>query len=165
MKQLPFLALLLLLILISQGPAGAALVDFSMEIKAAQVVEDVTSPATGAGWLELDTETNTIEWSIIYSDLTSQPAAAHFHGPAPAGVNAGAQVTLDHTTNPMIGSAQITAQQQDDLLNDLWYVNIHTSTYPQGEIRGQITNVIPEPATVVLLGLGSLVVLLPARKY
>jgi hypothetical protein len=41
-------------------------------------------------------------------------------------------------------------------LNDsLWYVNIHTSTFGGGEIRGQIIPV-PEPATTGLLTAGAI---------
>jgi hypothetical protein len=33
------------------------------------------------------------------------------------------------------------------------YFNIHTSTFPGGEIRGFLTEDVPEPATMVLTGL------------
>lgn len=37
--------------------------------------------------------------------------------------------------------------------NELAYLNIHTSTFPGGEIRGFIA-AVPEPATLALVGLG-----------
>jgi hypothetical protein len=30
------------------------------------------------------------------------------------------------------------AVREEDLLNGMYYINIHTATYPGGEIRGQI---------------------------
>jgi len=90
----------------SSPMARAALVDFCVAPNADQVVDgEVDSDGTGAGWLRLNPGTNAIEWSIIYSNLTGDPTMAHFHGPAEPGENAGAQVALDHTQNPMIGSA------------------------------------------------------------
>jgi len=46
------------------------------------------------------------------------------------------------------------AQQITDLDNSLWYLNVHDSTFPGGEIRGQIVPV-PEPSILGLLGLGA----------
>ena len=139
--------------------AEATLVDFYFTLapNAAQVVGvEVDSDGVGAGWLHLDTEANTIDWSIVYSNLTGDPTMAHFHGPAAPDENAGPQVPLDHTVNPMIGSAVISDTQEAQLFDNLWYVNIHTEAYPTGEIRGQVVRVIPEPATVALLALGTL---------
>lgn len=144
----------------SSHVAKAVLVDFYMAPNADQVVGvEVDSDGTGAGWLRLNGGTNTIEWSIIYGSLTGDPTMAHLHGPAEPGENAAAQVALDHTQNPMIGSAVISDEQELQLLENLWYVNIHTEAYPAGEIRGQVTRVIPEPATVALLALGGLFLL------
>ena len=50
------------------------------------------------------------------------------------------------------------AQQQAQLATGQWYVNIHSSTFPGGEIRGQIY-LTPEPTSAILL-LGSSVWLL-----
>ena len=148
--------------LLLSASAEAGLVDFyfTMAPNAEQVAGvEVESDGVGAGWLRLTTQTNTIEWSIVYSALTGAPTMAHFHGPAEPGENAGPQVTLDHTTNPIVGSTVITDEQETQLVNNLWYVNIHTEAYPAGEIRGQLVRVIPEPATAALLAGGALILL------
>lgn len=153
--------------LVFSPAATAALVDFYFTLapNAEQVVGvEVDSDGVGAGWLHLDTETNTIDWSIVYSNLTGDPTLAHFHGPAEPGENAGPQVALEHTTNPMIGSAAVSDLQKIQLLDDLWYVNIHTEAYPAGEIRGQVVRVIPEPATVALFAIGAVLCLRRSRK-
>ncbi len=139
--------------------AMGELVSFYVGANADQVVGDVISPGTGAGWVQLDPETNTIEWSFIFGNLTGPATAAHFHGPAAAGENAGPQVPLDSSTNPIVGSTVINEVQKTDLLHDMWYINIHTAANPDGEIRGQVLKVIPEPATIALFGLGGLALL------
>jgi hypothetical protein len=55
------------------------------------------------------------------------------------------------------GNATTLTDQLANLLADRLYLNVHTSDYPGGEVRGQIL-LIPEPATGVLclLGLASL---------
>jgi hypothetical protein len=40
-----------------------------------------------------------------------------------------------------------------ELIDELYYVNIHSTFRPGGEIRGQIV-VVPEPAGFALVGLG-----------
>ena len=45
------------------------------------------------------------------------------------------------------------ATELDDLFRGELYVNVHTTDHAGGEIRGQIL-VVPEPATLALLGLG-----------
>jgi hypothetical protein len=46
------------------------------------------------------------------------------------------------------------------------YLNIHSSAYPNGEIRGFLmpVNAVPEPAEVAMLGLGLPAVLMMARR-
>jgi len=156
-SHLAVVIVLSLRILPGAPDSQAALVDFTVAPNADQVVGlDVDSAATGAGWLRLNTDTHTIVWSLITSNLTGPLTGAHWHGPAAPGENADVQIVLDHTLNPMVGSAVLDSIQEVQLLDNLWYVNIHTAAYPTGEIRGQALRVIPEPATVVLLVLGAM---------
>ena len=66
--------------------------------------------------------------------------AAHFHGPAAAGKNAGIALGLPNGNLPAAfeGSATLSDVQAADLLAGRWYFNLHTAAYPAGEIRGQV---------------------------
>ena len=56
--------------------------------------------------------------------------------------------------SPKSGSATLEPEQVSQLLAGLWYINIHSTHSPGGEIRGQVL-AVPEPATLLLLALGS----------
>ena len=95
----------------------------------------------GSGTLEarLDTQTNTLVWTLTYAGLTGPVKAGHFHGPAATGNNA--PVALAFTGNlesPIKGTATLTPTQAADLLAGKWYVNLHTAANPGGEVRGQV---------------------------
>jgi hypothetical protein len=96
-----------------------------------------------------------LSWSIDYTGLLTGATDAHFHK-APPGVPGGIAVAIPGsagaTSGTYVGSKALTAAQETDLLAHLWYVNIHTSTFPGGEIRGQV---VPEPSTLVLVSLGA----------
>jgi CHRD domain-containing protein/PEP-CTERM motif-containing protein len=50
----------------------------------------------------------------------------------------------------------ITPTQVSWLFSGILYMNVHTSTFPGGEIRGQLTLTgVPEPSTMALTGLGA----------
>ena len=111
------------------------------------------SPGTGSATLTLDTATNLFSWSITWSGLWGDPTLMHFHGPALANQNTGVQVDTGVAGPPVVGNAVLSAGQVNDLLAGLWYLNLHTTEYPGGEIRGQVLGV-PEPGTLGLLGAG-----------
>jgi len=78
----------------------------------------------------LDTESNELKWKVVYSGLTGPGGAAHFHGPAEPGQNAGAVLGFKGSVeSPITGDATITPEQANDLLSGKWYVNIHTKAY------------------------------------
>jgi predicted secreted protein with PEFG-CTERM motif len=108
----------------------------------AQEVPPVDTDGTGSATIELDPTSNELSWSIEFSGLSGPAGAAHFHGPAAAGANAGVQVNIGEVSglvSPMEGSAELTPEQADALLEGLLYINIHTEANPDGEVRGQVS--------------------------
>ena len=162
-------ALILVTAVLSFGSSAYALFYHAeFPLSAAQEVPPNGSPATGQGTVDYDTVTDLLSWSVTYSDLSGPPTAAFFHGPALPTQNAGVVVPMSPDPSPIAGSTTISDPQGADLLNDLWYVNIHTSAFPGGEIRGQVVGfalsrgdeAVPEPAGLGLIGLA----LLAARR-
>jgi len=104
-----------------------------------QEVPPTTSPGTGSASVTLDPD-GTLHWTVSYQNLTGPATAAHFHGPATPGLNAGVAVNIGGTApaNPMQGTAHLNTTQIADLVAGRWYVNVHTAANPGGEIRGQV---------------------------
>ena len=55
-----------------------------------------------------------------------------------------ADVDADGRDEIVFGSAVIDDTQEQDLLADLWYINVHTELNTTGEIRGQVVQLIFE---------------------
>lgn len=122
----------------------------------------VASPATGSGTLTYDDASNNLAWDITYSGLLAPETISHFHGPAAPGVSAAPQITLP-LGSPKVGNATLSETQEGQLLGGLWYVNIHSTVYPDGEIRGQVV-AIPEPEVYAMLATGLGLVGLAVRR-
>jgi hypothetical protein len=119
------------------APSVTAQQYFQAVINGAQEVPPSGSPATGFACFVLNAD-NTLDYLVSYNGLTGVEAAAHIHGPAPAGINA-AVVFPFAVGSPKIGTfGPLTAAQVADLSGGLYYVNIHSTLFPGGEIRGQI---------------------------
>jgi hypothetical protein len=98
------------------------------------------SAGTGTADIDYDAASKKLSWKVTYSGLSGPATAAHFHGPAEAGKNAGVAVPIANpNTSPVEGSATLTDAQAADLVAGKYYVNIHTAANPGGEIRGQVT--------------------------
>ena len=142
------------------------------------------SPGTGTAIVTLDLDLVTMRVQANFSGLTGNVTAAHIHGATavagtgtagvmtptptfpgfPSGVTSGSyDQTFDMTLASSYNAAFITAQggTVSGALNALVasledgkaYLNIHTSTFGGGEIRGFL---VPEPATLSLLGTGAM---------
>jgi hypothetical protein len=115
------------------------MVKFKADLKASEEVPPSDSSGAGTADVTLDTAANKVSWKITYENLTGDVTAAHFHGPAKVGENAGPIV--DITANVKDGSADVTADQAKMISEGNTYINIHTQKYPDGEIRGQVLKV------------------------
>src|SRR5438045_7907937 len=98
-----------------------------------------TSAGKGTADIDYDAASKKLSWKLSYSGLSGPATAAHFHGPAEAGKNAGVAVAIPNaTSSPVEGSATLTDAQAADLVAGKYYINIHTAANPGGEIRGQV---------------------------
>ncbi|MEO6396354.1 MAG: CHRD domain-containing protein [Devosia sp.] len=121
------------------APAFAEQVKYMAALSSAEEVPPTNSAATGTVDATFDTETKVLTWTITYDGLTGDATAAHFHGPAAPGANAGPQVPIEGPlTSPISGTATLTDAQAADLAAGMWYFNVHTAQHPDGEIRGQV---------------------------
>lgn len=143
------------------GAAQADTFVFSADISGDQEVPGVDTPAIGflAGVYDSDNQSFSFEW-LITDNLIGTPASpgAHIHN-APAGSNGGIVFGFASDTWDLSGSAvweNLSQDNIDELFAGNMYVNFHTDAFPSGEVRGQITQVVPAPATAGLLGVGAL---------
>ena len=119
------------------GPAFADKMKATLDGKSE--VPPTTTSGKGTADIDYDAATKKLSWKVNYSGLSGPATAAHFHGPAEAGKNAGVAVPISNpASSPVEGSATLTDAQAADLMAGKYYVNIHTAANPGGEIRGQV---------------------------
>jgi len=121
-------------------PAQAEMVNLGADLSSRNEVPPNPSSANGRADIRLDTTSGNLSWTINYSGLSAPLSAAHFHGPASTGANAGVIVPIANAgaSAPLSGMATLSPTQVADVLAGRWYVNLHTATNPGGEIRGQV---------------------------
>ncbi|MBT8485545.1 MAG: CHRD domain-containing protein [Phycisphaerales bacterium] len=125
---------------VTSGAEAAAVTKVSL-INADQTVPAAVSTATGCAHITIDTETNTLDYRIVFSGLVGTETVAHFHGPANIGASAGVQHTLP-PGNPKVGTWTYDEALEADILEGRIYINIHSTTAPSGEIRGQVVDMV-----------------------
>lgn len=140
------------------------------------------SPGTGFATLTLDLTAHTFHLVVNFSGLLGTVTASHIHAPItmpggtagvatqvptfsgfPSGVTSGSydmtfDMTLDSTWNPAFITANggtaagAEAAFVNAVQNGTSYLNIHSSMFGGGEIRGFL---VPEPATTSLLAIAA----------
>ena len=150
------------------------------------------SPGTGFATVTLNLALMTMRVEVNFTGLSGTTTACHIHGPTtsaftgaagvmtttptfagfPSGVTSGTyDNTLDLTQassfNPSFVTAQGSVAQAASTLiaaieQGKAYLNIHSSTFGGGEIRGFLA--VPEPTTVSLLVAGGIGILVAARR-
>jgi hypothetical protein len=126
------------------------------------------TPSPATGWLKgtIDLGTNFFVLDYGFSGLLAPQTAAHVHLGAP-GVNGPVVIGApSFQLGELIHfEGFISDTTETNLLAGNLYLNIHSTLYRGGEIRGQLMPV-PEPSTYALVGAGLLggVILLRRRK-
>jgi hypothetical protein len=149
------------------SPANAALITFDATLNGAQ--EPTASTATGFGTVVLDDVADMITVNLSWTGLVGGPAtAAHIHGPGAPGVNAPVLFPFSGVPSATSGSIPqqsfgITTAEIAQLEAGLYYMNIHNSTFPAGEIRGQLLAAAPEPSSLGLI-VGALALIAALRR-
>jgi len=140
MLKLRLFQVALLAGVLAAGSAAAETVRLSASLQPSSEVPPTATKGSGAVDATYDTASRTLQWMVTYEHLTGPATAAHFHGPAPVGQNAGVQVPIpkDGLASPIKGSKVLTDAQVTDLMGGKWYFNVHTKEHPSGEIRGQL---------------------------
>jgi hypothetical protein len=121
------------------GSASAAMVHFEAALDGKSEVPATTTTGNGQVLATLDTATKTLSYTLTYQGLSGPATAAHFHGPAKAGANAGVAVAIAKDPAGVVtAQATLTDAQIKELETGMWYVNVHTEANKGGEIRGQM---------------------------
>ena len=112
---------------------------FTATLSGANEVPPNESTATGSA--ELTYNRNTRIFQIVVQYTGVEPAGAHIHLGA-EGVNGSVVFGFDPPTSPInYTSEPLTSEQETELYDELYYVNIHSELFPGGEIRGQLRQV------------------------
>jgi hypothetical protein len=124
---------------LSAMPARAEMQSYKADLRATSEVPPTLSQGTGTLTATFDTASKKLSWKGTVSGLSGNATAAHFHGPAEPGKNAGVMVPAANvTTGPFEGTATLTDDQAKALMNGQTYFNVHTTANPSGEVRGQV---------------------------
>jgi hypothetical protein len=124
------------------APTHAEVVQFKADLRGDSEVPANQTTGSGLVTATFDTASRLFSWRGNFSGLTGDATASHFHGPASPGKNAGFVIWISEKgqalKSPFQGTATLTEDQASDLVHGYWYVNVHTTANPGGELRGQV---------------------------
>ncbi|MGE5500134.1 MAG: CHRD domain-containing protein, partial [Syntrophothermus sp.] len=141
MKNIQAVLVLLLIIGTSaaaQTKAADSKIVFTAALTAAQESPADTSHATGTAWAVLSEDSRQLTYHVTYARLTSKFAASHFHIGS-SGTPGPVVQPIKFSGNTASGTwTNIPDSVMAALLRGGIYINVHSSNYPAGEIRGQL---------------------------
>jgi hypothetical protein len=118
---------------------------FDASLTASQEVPQNASLAFGTGSALLTAAQNQADVTLTFSGLSSNANAAHIHGAAGPGTIAPIQIPLagvpaatSGSISPSPQTVSVTPTQAGYFLTDQMYMNVHSTMFSGGEIRGQL---------------------------
>jgi len=100
--------------------------------------------AVGTGLAKVMIVGDKLKVDVSFDGLTGPLTGAHIHAPALPGENASVAFNIipgelpAGSESPLRAMFSITEAQKEIIRSGRSYLNLHTATYPGGEIRGQI---------------------------
>ncbi len=134
-------ALIFAFLVILIGSARARAETFYAYLSGAQESPAVATTARGYARVVVNEGAGSYTFTLVFSGLTSTQTASHIHAPAAIGANTGVAINfgaIGGTSGTITGGGSITPSQISQLRAHLGYVNVHSSNFPGGEIRGQL---------------------------
>jgi hypothetical protein len=116
----------------------------ALSMTGAQETPAVSTSATGSIDAQYNRLTRILSYKVTFSGLTQNASAAHIHGLGEAGTAAPVVQTFSGFPAAKAGTYSGTffvdgiKVKEEDILASRYYINIHNSAYPNGEIRGQL---------------------------
>ena len=154
------------LVLAAAQASWAATLTFVVQLDGQQEVNASGTPGqgdpdgSGTATFLIDDVANTISWNITVQNL-DDVIAAHIHTGV-AGTNGAPLVDF---SGQLTGSGLFDADLAAVLANPTgFYVNVHTTTFQPGAIRGQLAAPVAEPATLSLLAAAGALALRRRRR-
>lgn len=116
--------------------------NYTVTLTGAKEVPPNASTATGTFVGSYIKSTRVLSFTLSYSGLT--PTDWHIHKGTP-NVSGPVEIGLGPVVpSPLTSSLTLTPAQETDLLNGIFYVNVHSAAFPGGEIRGQLGSPVVE---------------------
>lgn len=94
-----------------------------------------TSAAKGTVSGTYAPDTKVLTYTVTYSGLT--PTAGHLHIGAP-GTSGPVAIPFASLTSPITGTVTLSQTQADALTAGNVYANLHSTAYPDGEVRANV---------------------------
>jgi hypothetical protein len=112
---------------------------FTANLSGSQEVPPVVTPGTGFAACVLDDAETMLTIYLSASGLTSAITDSHIHR-APRGTNGAVVFGIGPFAGSIVATWLLTPADVVELKSGHLYVNVHTVTFPAGEIRGQISS-------------------------
>ena len=126
----------------NMGEPNLPKTDFRADLSGAREVPATDSKGEGYFTATYRPSTRVLEYKLNLVRLSGPVRQAGLYGPASSDQNAVQVVPIDvpfyADRSTVNDGVTLTEQQAREVLAGLWYVNVLTEKYPDGEIRGQI---------------------------
>jgi hypothetical protein len=134
----------------SGDDGGSSATPYSATLSGAQVVPAAPTSATGSAKLSLQADNVTLGYDITQNVAGATAVNVHIGAPGETGATTR---QLTPVSGHMTGTIMLSMDEQNALSVDQLYIDVPSSAYPGGEIRGQVT--VPGSTIYVATATGS----------